>query len=54
MKRPPLRKIPKAERISRVLRQRVAYDRILPRAIERENRLRLLMGLPARQEGHPR
>jgi hypothetical protein len=49
MRKPKPRKIPKAERIRQALRQRVAYDRILPRAIDRENHLRKLMGLPRRE-----
>ena len=53
MKRLKPRKIPKVERVSRALRQLVADDRSKGAAIERENHLRALMGLPSRQESRP-
>jgi hypothetical protein len=53
MKRPRPRKLPKTERRARTLRQRVGYERSKATAIQRDNYLRSLMGLPARQEGHP-
>jgi hypothetical protein len=43
------RKITKAERAARALRQAVGYDRSRPQAAARENRLRSLMGLPSRE-----
>jgi hypothetical protein len=43
------RKIPKAERATRALRQRVAYDRSRPQTSTRERHLRELMGLPSRE-----
>jgi hypothetical protein len=43
------RKIPKAERAARALRQRVAYDRSRPQTSVRESHLRSLMGLPSRE-----
>jgi hypothetical protein len=46
-KKPP--KIPKAQRVARVLHQRVAHDRSKAAAIRRENHLRSLMGLPSRE-----
>jgi hypothetical protein len=49
MKRPKPRKIPKAERAARALRQRVAYDRSRPQTSTRESHLRSLMGLPSRE-----
>ena len=49
MKHRKPRKIPKAERAVRVLRQAVAYDRSLPKSAARETRLRGLMGLPTRE-----
>lgn len=49
MKRPlKPRKIPKAERAARALRQAVGYDRSRPQSAARESRLRSLMGLPSR------
>jgi hypothetical protein len=49
MKQPPKpRKIPKAERAARALRQRVAYDRSGPQTSTRDSHLRALMGLPRR------
>jgi hypothetical protein len=42
------RKISKAERAARALRQRVGYDRSRPQSAARESRLRALMGLPSR------
>ena len=54
MKQPPNpRKIPKAERAARALRQRVAHERSNSTAIQRENYLRSPMGLPSRQESRP-
>jgi hypothetical protein len=49
MKQRKPRKTPKAERISRLLRQRVAYDRSRPQTNTRESYLRSLMGLPTRE-----
>jgi uncharacterized protein YaiL (DUF2058 family) len=49
MKKPKLRKLPKVERVARVLHQRVAHDRSKAAAIERERHLRALMGLPSRE-----
>jgi hypothetical protein len=46
MKQQKPRKIPKAERAARALRQRVACDRSTPAATRRERHLRALMGLP--------
>ena len=43
------RKLSKAERAARALRQRVAYDRSRPQSAARESRLRSLMGLPSRE-----
>ena len=45
-KKPP--KLPKAQRVARVLHQRVAHDRSKAAAVRRENHLRSLMGLPRR------
>ena len=42
------RRIPKAERTARALRQIVAYDRSRPQTSARERHLRELMGLPHR------
>lgn len=47
MKKPKPRKLSKAERMARELRQRVAHERALPRGSARENHLRSLMGLPS-------
>lgn len=47
------RKISKAERAARALRQRVAYDRSLPQTGAREGHLRSLMGLPSREASPP-
>jgi hypothetical protein len=41
------RKLPKAERIAALLHQKIAYDRAMSPAAEREKHLRSLMGLPA-------
>ena len=49
MKKRKPRKIPKAERVSRALRQRVASDRSRPQSSARESYLRSLMGLPSRE-----
>ena len=43
------RKIPKAERAARALRQAVGYDRSRPQTNTRESHLRSLMGLPSRE-----
>jgi hypothetical protein len=48
MKQRKPRRIPKAERVARVLRQRVAYDRSRLQTTTRESYLRSLMGLPRR------
>jgi hypothetical protein len=53
MKQRKPRKIPKAERGARALRQRAAYERSKATAIQRDNYLRSLMGLPARHESRP-
>jgi hypothetical protein len=47
------RNLPKAERRTRALHQRVGYERSKATAIQRDNYLRSLMGLPARQESRP-
>ena len=49
MKKPKPRKLSKAERIARELRQRVAHDRSKPQTSEREKHLRSLMGLSTRE-----
>ena len=41
------RKLSKAERAARALRQKVAHERALPQGSARENHLRSLMGLPS-------
>jgi hypothetical protein len=48
MKKPRPRKIPKAERVARALRQRLAHDRSTPKGSARESHLRGLMGLSRR------
>ena len=42
------RKLPKAERVKRVLHQRVQHERSQAGAVAREAHLRSLLGLPAR------
>jgi hypothetical protein len=49
MKKLRPRKIPKAERVARALRQRLAHDRSKPKSAARESHLRDLMGLPRRE-----